>query len=205
MDKKIIARLEELVEEISECYSSVPAEIVKELNDLTKNEWSEKEYIEYCAEYWSRSTLEETVYALLHSGEYPENVDEKIFFWKNRKIIDLPDEKIMFKLRKLPGIVDEDVVCNFDDLPIREFYNWIKSYFSNWTVDKELNEEELQSGSFKVIFNYDNIEEYAKYKSVMLKAYGNKLICLDCCNLYENEKKDICSFLNSYGIYLYEN
>lgn len=204
MDKKVIERLEELVEEISECYTSVPTDIVAELNNLTKNEWSEKEYIEYCAEYWSSSTLEETVYALLHAGEYPDNVDEELYFWKKRRNVDLSDEKVMFKLRKLPEVVEEDIVCNFDDLPIKEFYNWIKIYLADWKADKEISEDEILSGSYKVIFNYEKIEEYAKYKSVMLKAYGNKLISLDCCNLCEKEKRDIIFFLNNYGVYLYE-
>ena len=128
IDKIVIERLEELVEQISACFTVVPPEIIEEMNNLSKNEWSEKEYILYCAEYWSRSTLEETVYALLHDGEYPENVDEELYFWKSNKNIDLSDEKIMFKLRKLPETVDENIICNFDDLPIHEFYDWLKSF-----------------------------------------------------------------------------
>lgn len=204
MDKRMIERLEELVEEISECYTSVPAEIVEELNKLTKNEWSENEYIEYCAEYWSRSTLEETVYALLHDGEYPDNIEEKLAFWKNRKLIDMPDEKVMFKLMGLPETEEKEVIANFDDLPVREFYNWFKLYFSEWSVDTVLNEDKICSGSFEVTFDYENMEEYAKYKYIILKAYGNKLIKLICCNLHENEKKDIISFANNYGLHLYE-
>lgn len=205
MDKKTIERLEELVEKISECYTSIPVEILNELNDLTKNEWTEMEYIEFCAEYWSRSTLEETVYALLHDGEYPDNVETELHFWKNRKKLDLPDEKIMFKLRALPERVDEDVVCNFDDLPVREFYDWIKLFLTGWRVDNEISEEEIQSGSFRITFFYDDIEEYAKYKYITLGVYGNKLIRLACCNLYENEKKEINAFASKYGFYLYEN
>lgn len=204
MDKKIITRLEELVEMISECYLSVPIEIVNELNELTKNEWKEKEYIEYCAEYWSRSTLEETVYALLHGGEYPNNIEEQIIFWKNVEKVDLTDREIMFKLRDLPQVVDEDIICKFDDLPIREFYAWINAIFYNWRKDREINEDDIQSGSFKVIFHYDNMEEYAKYRYVILKIYGNKMISLNCCNLYESEKKDMISFANNHGLYLYE-
>ncbi len=204
MGKKIITRLEELVEMISENYSSIPIEIVNELNELTKNKWGENEYIEYCAEYWSRSTLEETVYALLHCGEYPENIEEQIFLWKNTEKIGLTDKEIMFKLRDLPQIVDEDIICKFADLPIREFYDWINSYFYDWSKDREIDKDDIQSGSFKVIFNYDNIEEYAKYKYVILKTYGRKMISLDCCNLYESEKNDIISFANNYRLYLYK-
>lgn len=45
MGKEIISKLEALVEEISECHSSVPMEIVNKLNALTQNNWTEKEYI----------------------------------------------------------------------------------------------------------------------------------------------------------------
>lgn len=204
MDQKIIARLEELVEEISDCYTSVPMEIVNELNALTKNDWTENDYIEYCAEYWSRSTLEETVYALLHCGEYPDNVETKLYFWKNQEPLDLPDEKIMFKLRRPSETVDDDFICNFDDLPIREFYNWLKSFLADWSLANEITEADIKSGSFKGLFNYEHIEEYAKYKSIRFKVYGNKLLLLDCYNLYENEKAEILSFLNNYGVYLYE-
>ncbi len=72
-----LLRLADLVEKISGCYHSVPAETLAELNRLTGNEWAEGEYIEFCAEYWSRSTLEETVYALLHGGEYPDSAAER--------------------------------------------------------------------------------------------------------------------------------
>ena len=44
--EKIIERLEELVEKISECYKSIPEETLNELNELTQIGWSEAEYIE---------------------------------------------------------------------------------------------------------------------------------------------------------------
>ena len=70
-------------------------------------------------------------------------------------------------------------------------------------MDEEVNEDEIQSGSFEVSFDCD-IQEYAQYKSIDLKVHGNKLIYLDCCNLSENEKDEIISFANEYGLYLYE-
>lgn len=160
--------------------------------------------LEYCAEYWSRSTLEETVYALLHSGEYPNNAEEQLFFWKTGNKIGLSDKKIMFQLRDLPEITNENIIRNFDDLPVIEFYHWMDRLFSGWRKDKEMNELELQSGSFKVIFNDETIKEYARYKYVILKAYGNKMISLNCCNLHANEKKNILSFAKNYGLYLYQ-
>lgn len=204
MDKKVIKRLEELVEKISGCYTSIPEDILAELNDLTKNEWSEEEYIEFCAEYWSSNTLEETVYALLHDGKYPDNVVKKIYIWKNKKIIDLPDKSIKFKLLKLPEVVDEAVICNFDDLPVKEFFDWLYSHCSEWNIDQEIGEEEFKTGYFKVTFDFGCMDEYAKYKYIIFRVYGNKMISLICCNLYENERQDIISFANKYNLHLYE-
>lgn len=203
MDEKIITRLEELVEQISECYASIPENALVELNELTGSGWTEEQYIEYCAEYWSRSTLEETVYALLHDGEYPDNPEDELYFWKNNAAIDFSDEEIMYKLRQLPETVDEDFVSHFDDLPVREIYEWLCSHFTEWQVDGEVDEEDMQSGSFEMDFNCDDIE-YARYKYVMFEVCGNKVIGLDCCNLYENEKQDILEFANKHNLHVFE-
>lgn len=207
MDKKIIARLEELVEEISGCYTSIPEDILTELNDLTKSGWSEEEYIEFCAEYWSRSTLEETVYALLHDGEYPENVECDLYFWNTAKKYELSDEKIMFKLRKSPEKLDKDFICDFEDLPIKEIYSWLQSYYSDWNMSKEPSDEELAANSFKVTFSYDKIEEeeYGKYKYTRLKVHNSKLFALLCCNLSETEKQDILAFAGQHNLHAYED
>lgn len=198
--------LEELVHKISYngYHAPIPEEWMKKLNDLTGNGWTEEEYKEFCVEYECRSTLEETVYALLHNGEYPDNIEQDIYFWKSNTEVDLSDEQIMFKLRKLPKKVDENVVCCFDDLPIREFYEWFSTYYSYQRVDKELSEEEIQSGTFRVSFFCEDIA-YATYKYVTLRAYGNKLINLDCCNLLENEKQEILAFASKYQLHVFED
>lgn len=198
--------LEELVHKIS--YNGyrapIPEEWMKKLNDLTGNGWTEEEYKEFCVEYECRSTLEETVYALLHNGEYPDNIDQDIYFWKSNTEVDLSEKQIMFKLRKLPETVDENVVCCFDDLPIREFCEWFCTYYSYQRVDKELSEEEIQSGTFRVCFFCEDIA-YATYKYVTLRVYGNKLISLDCCNLLENEKQEILAFASKHQLHVFED
>lgn len=197
-------RLEELVEKISGCYTTIPVEILNELNDLTKNDWSEEEYIEFCAEYWSRSNLEETVYALLHGGEYPKNVECDLYFWDAREAFDIPDMKIMLKLRKTAEKLEEDFVCDFEDVPIKQFYEWLCSYFSDWSIDKTISEEEMQMASFTVSFDSNSVQEYATYKYIRMKVKNKKLIQLDSCNLSANEKQDIISFANQYNLHVYE-
>ncbi len=40
--------------------------------------------------------------------------------------------------------------------------------------------------------------DYATYKYVTLRVYENKLISLDCCDLFENEKQEILAFASKY-------
>lgn len=205
-DKTIIdplLKLEEIVEKISGCYTSIPEDILAELNHLTGNEWTEEEYIEFCAEYWSRSTLEETVYALLHNGVYPENREKELYIWKAKREVELTDEQIMFKLRKLPDEVDEDVTSSFEDLSVGEFYEWLCTRFPEWEVEEDIDGEELQSGSFEVDFSCDDID-YAIYKYALFEAYGNKLISLHSCNLYDDELQAIQKFVKEHGMHLFE-
>lgn len=198
-----LLKLEEIVEKISECYTSIPEDILLELNNLTGNGWTEEEYIEFCAEYWSSSTLEETVYALLHDGEYPDNRTKDLYFWKAKRELELSDEKIMFKLRKLPEEVDEDIISDFEDLPVKEFYEWICSQFPEWKAKEEVDGEELQNGSFKIDFMCDDID-YARYKYALFEARVNKMISLDCCNLYDEELQAIQKFAEEHQMYVFE-
>ena len=53
LDKEKIKRVEQLVDEAAEEYDEFPQEICDELNNITGNDWSGEEYLEYCAGYWS--------------------------------------------------------------------------------------------------------------------------------------------------------
>ncbi len=171
---------------------------------MTGNGWTEEEYKEFCVEYESSSTLEETVYALLHDGEYPDNIDQTLYFWKNNTEVDLPDKTIRFELAKLTEPENVEFGCKFDELPVREFYEWFRTYYSYQRVDKEINEEEIQSGTFQCAFFCDDIA-YARYKYVNLKVYENKMIRLSCCNLSEDEKQEILAFAEKYQLHVFED
>ena len=118
--------------------------------------------------------------------------------------MDLTDEDIMYELLDLAEVEVEEFISNFEDLPIKEFYEWFQSYLSAWDKDKDITIDEISDGSFEVNFDYDNMKEYAKYKYITLRVTEKKMINLVCWNLSENEKKDIISFANRYNLHLYE-
>lgn len=71
-DKELLKRVEALVESVSDTFYDFPQDVCDELNQLTGNNWDGEEYINYCAEYWSSKTLEETVWAIFHDGDLPD-------------------------------------------------------------------------------------------------------------------------------------
>ena len=106
--------------------------------------------------------MEETVYALIHGGEYPENIDEQLFFWKAENKINLSDKEIMFQLRDLPEITDENIIRNFDDLPVIEFYHWMDRIFSGWKKTKKSmnwNCNPALSRSFLMTIRWKNMQD----------------------------------------------
>ena len=66
-DKELIKRVETLVESVCDTFYDFPQDVCDELNNLTGNNWKGEEYINYCAEYWSSKTLEQTVWAIFHN------------------------------------------------------------------------------------------------------------------------------------------
>ncbi len=106
MENVKIERLKELVEEIADEYESIPKEILDELNEITGNGWKEEEYIEYCAEYWSSNSLDETVYALINHGQYPPCIRETIYFWNQNTDTQMSDEEISSILQKMNCLIN---------------------------------------------------------------------------------------------------
>lgn len=205
MDKEIIAKVEELVERISGCYTSVPEDILNELNEITKNDWTEGEYIEFCAEYWSRSTLEETVYALLHGGNYPDNFVKEICLWKTETKMEEDDIHTWWHLgRALSNQDDEDFVNCFEDLPCERIYEWLCSRYSDWDVEESPEEDEIEEGDFEIEFEHNDSMEYGRYQWISMEAEGKKQITIQCCNFPDNEIQDILAFVGQFGFHILE-
>ena len=54
IDRDAVERVEQLVNEVADEYDEFPQDVCDELNEITGNEWSCEEYLEYCAAlHWS--------------------------------------------------------------------------------------------------------------------------------------------------------
>lgn len=106
-DKELLKRVESLVESVCDTFFDFPQDVCDELNKLTGNNWNGEEYINYCAEYWSSKTLEQTVWALFHNGDLP----------------DLNEFEIKIK-------------STSEDLPREEIFIWFTEYFhTDWEIE----------------------------------------------------------------------
>ena len=185
-----IKRLEELVEEISSCYDTIPEDIYNELNQLTGNDWKPEEYIEYCAEYWSSGSLEETVYALMHNGDYPDNQYVTIYVWKQNAHIEDNDKDTMLLVRS-GNISDEKKNC-LEKINMDDMVQWLLVYFQTWNIEKK--------GEYKYDFNYNGELDYAIYKYVLFAMKNEYMISLSYTNLSETELNGILEYIKAEGL-----
>ena len=184
-----IKRLEELVEEISSCYDTIPEDICNELNQLTGNDWKPEEYVEYCAEYWSSGSLEETVYALLHDGEYPNNEYKYIYIWQQNTCIDLSSKDIMRMLLSSQFDENKDKLVKLNTY---RFTEWLIDYFSDWEIDKQ-NEK-------KITFFYTGEMEYGFFRGLNFVEKNEYLIRVGYTNLSDTEFNDIIEYIKTEGL-----
>ena len=79
MEQQHLEAVKALIEEIADSYDLPDEEQVEEMNRLTGMDWDAEELQMYCFEYWSRSSLEETVYAMFHGTLPPTQEMELVF------------------------------------------------------------------------------------------------------------------------------
>lgn len=207
MDNTRIKRIETIVEEIEYSPRSFPEEYIEELNCLTGNSWTKEEYLEYCQEFYSRSTLEETVYALLHDGNYPDNRETDVYCLKTLGDIGLAASEVIRKLRKsFVSGEDEEFFGQFPDLPAEEIYQWLYARLENWDEKPEdISHKFAEKKRDSVWFQTDIPGEYARYKSLRFALYDRKLLFITYQNLDDEEKRDIFDYIKGQGLNIYED
>lgn len=195
----IIKQIEKLVNKVADCHNSIDSKDVEKMNELTGNNWDGDVYAEYCCEYWSHNSLEETVWALMHNGEYPDCEEEEICFWKVKKNADISDVDIYEGFRYGRN---GKVKNKLETLPVKEIVYWISDNFKDWKQrDDEFNlsEDELSQCQFKPIVQ----REYGIERCIHIASYSMKMFCLILTNVTAEEKESIICYLRNLGYYMY--
>lgn len=191
-----IKQLEAMVDKIGDCYDMPKESDVAKLNQLTGNDWNAKSYWEYCCEYWSHHSLEETVWALLHAGHYPDCEEIEVCFFKRAGNSTLKDKDIYEAYRFGR---EKKISKNMEKLPVEQIEKWIRENFTEWQREEgsfKPKEDDLSSCTF---FPKDK-KEYGIEHALYFYSYSKQMICLKFINISEDEQSKIIDYIKSLNI-----
>ena len=111
-DRELLAKVEDFVRGL---VIDSPQEVFDEMNRITGNAWTRKEYELHCFDYPDFYDMEEVVYALFHDGNYPPRTRE-----------DFPCNTVTYKLKYMfdwrSGVClwadNEATKAKFDGYPV---------------------------------------------------------------------------------------
>ncbi len=204
-DKALLEKVEELVNDVAHTYHDFPDDIRDELNRLTGNDWSGDNYIEYCGGYeesfWS---LEATVYALFHDGEYPDLVENEMNFIRPLDKSVLPTLDILNKLCNAKP--DDSFRAQFEPLPISEIEKWFTKRFARWEKEIETEEDDDDDGKYSygetdIYFDYTGKIEYGYEKNITLSLSNDRSGYINAEGLTPEEWNDILNYFKNAGGY----
>lgn len=193
---KRIAQLEAMVNKIGDCYDMPEESDVAELNRLTGNDWSAKSYWDYCCEYWSHHSLEETVWALLHDGNYPHCEEIEVCFFKKAGNSTLKDKEI-YEAYRLGR--EKKISKKMEKLPVEQIEEWIRENFTEWQREENSfkpKENDLSSCTFIP----KDKKEYGIEHALCFYSYSKQMICLNFINISEDEQSKIIDYIKSLNI-----
>lgn len=142
MEQQHLEAVKALIEEIADSYDLPEEEQVEEMNRLTGMDWDAEELQMYCFEYWSRSSLEETVYAMFH-GTLPLTREVELVFWRAKPGAALEDQAVYEKYRLGKGTLNA-----LEPLPLEELLGRVREALPDWKEEDNSSGESDQSYRF---------------------------------------------------------
>lgn len=196
-NKELLSKVEKLVDKVVDTFHDFPQEICDELNQLTGNDWTGDNYIEYCAEYWeSWWTLEEVVFALFHDGDYPDKKEEDWYAWNIAQSIDEDEDVIsFFRFGKYKKYEEQrEKVGKYENIDVRQLYRELLDAFPNWNNDIDSWEEDGYE-----TFICTNKETYAYEKEIYItNLHEQKFLNCTLTNMNEMEKDIFIKIVQKY-------
>ncbi len=191
-DKEVLSRAEALVKEGAAMGGVLPKEMCDELNALTGNKWTGKKYKEFCDVYDFPWEAEEVVYALFHSGKFPDKKEEEMFAWKIEESIDSDQDAIAFFY--MCQYEDDSERCNkYEQVDVKPLNEEILRAFSGWEIEEDWEKNDY------VTFWCSNKEIYGYKKMLKLyNGYLNRFLSCRMLNFDEKEKEMVVSLLKKY-------
>ena len=182
-----------LIRRIADYYGPVEEnplleEQTAEMCRLTGRNWDAEEVGNWCFEYWSRASLDETAYFFFH-GDLPEAEEIELVFWKLKPGANVEPQTLYEKLRYVKTCAKVKAV---ELLPIEELVSQLKELLSGW---------EQQEG--RDVFRKVRPQEPWHTEEVRLFGYGDKMLSITCINVSETDRTAILRKMEGVGCTAY--
>ncbi len=182
-----------LISRIADYYGPVEEnplleEQTAEMCRLTGRNWDAEEVGNWCFEYWSRASLDETAYFFFH-GDLPEAEEIELVFWKLKPGANVEPQTLYEKLRYVKTCAKVKAV---ELLPIEEIVSQLKELLSGW---------EQQEG--RDVFRKVRPQEPWHTEEVRLFGYGDKMLSITCINVSETDRTAILRKMEGVGCTAY--
>ena len=185
--------VKELIERIADYYGPVEEnplleEQTAEMRRLTGRDQEAEEVGNWCFEYWSRASLDETAYFFFH-GDLPEREEIELVFWKLKPGVAMEPQALYEKLRSIKTCAKVKAV---ELLPMEEIVPQLKELLSGW---------EQQEG--RDVFRKVRPQEPWHTEEVRLFGYGDKMLSITCINVSETDRTAILRKMEGVGCTAY--
>lgn len=182
-----------LISRIADYYGPVEEnplleEQTAEMCRLTGRNWDTEEVGNWCFEYWSRASLDETAYFFFH-GDLPEAEEIELVFWKLKPGANVEPQTLYEKLRYVKTCAKVKAV---ELLPMEEIVPQLKELLSGW---------EQQEG--RDVFRKVRPQEPWHTEEVRLFGYGDKMLSITCINVSETDRTAILRKMEGVGCTAY--
>lgn len=191
MEKNKIIELEKIVEELGDSYDLPNENIVKKLNELTGLNWKDEDYFDYCSEYWSHDSLEETVFALLNNGDYPDKKVKEMYFIKVTNGTDMS-----FTKENIAKILKGESLERLDDLQNvnpEDIVSIIINDIQKLKYNQKDYEKFIDKRKSKITLFKEKNDEYGYEQNIRVAVYNDKIVKILFQNIqdsiYEMAKK----------------
>ena len=191
-DRELLARAEALVKECAGIKGTLPKELCDELNALTGNGWKAERYKEFCDDYDWKRTLEETVYALFHGGEYPAKKEDELHAWKIEESVESDREVIVF-FHLCAYQEDHEKCRKYEQVDVRPLNQELLAAFAGWEI-----EDDWEANDF-ITFCCSNRKNYGLEKVLKIyNGYDQRFLHCRLFNFDEQEKETVIKLLQKY-------
>lgn len=205
MDNATVKRLEKIIDDMGDCYDLEEDDPrMEEIRELAGcKSLNDEQIYNYCFHYWQNHSLQETVYALMNNGEYPEKNEVQIYFWKLCKETNYSDKQICeaYRLNQIKDKAKE-IVDHLEIFPLNDIFSWIEKKFPDF-VKEEVPPTSKDSGLIFYYFSPKKQKEYAIKERIRISIWDKQMVAVGFEYIDYDFIEDLENHMKTLGYTIY--